>query len=228
MWRGLGPACRWPVEAGPSAAKNIGGAARVGVILGFLCAASLICAVAARGDADVRRLVPLALPENHASQPLRAAQHAAFAAKLRRSYGLGERKAAEFAGWILEAGTRQQLAPELLASLVMAESSFRKNARSPLGALGPAQVRPELWRGFCGGYLEDPEQNLYCGAQILSHYQDLCARHSPTDDQQACALRSYNLGFGNRNNVYYLEAGARYLAKIERFRSSLDQLSQSA
>ena len=199
------------------------GAACVSVMLGFLCAASLICAVAARGDADARQLAPLALPDNQASQPPRADRHAAFAARLQRGYRLDEQTAAEFAGWILEAGTRQQLAPDLLASLVMAESSFRKNARSHLGALGPAQVRPELWGGFCGGYLDDPEQNLYCGAQILAHFHDLCARHGAADDQQACALRSYNLGFGNRDNVYYLEAAARYLAKIERFRTSLDQ-----
>ena len=207
---------------GPSTAKGIGGAARISVMLGFLCAASLICAVGARGDADARQLGPLALPENRASQPVRPDQHAAFAARLQRGFRLDEKTAAEFADWILEAATRQQLAPELIASLVMAESSFRKEAVSPLGALGPAQVRPELWHGFCGGYLEDPEQNLYCGAQILAHFHDLCARHDPTDNQQACALRSYNLGFGNRDNIYYQEAGARYLAKIERYRIPLN------
>ena len=223
MWRApLPTGCR-PAKAGHSTAKGISGAARVGVTLGFLCAASIVCAVAARGDADARHLLPLALPESSARQPLWTDRRAAFAARLQRGYGLDEKTAAEFSGWILEAGTRQRLAPELLASVVMAESNFRKDARSHLGAVGPAQVRVDLWRGFCDGHLEDPEENLYCGAQILAHYHDLCARHSATEDQQACALRSYNLGFGNRNNPDFLGAAARYLAKIDRFRTPLDQ-----
>ena len=38
----------------------------------------------------------------------------------------------------------------LLASLVLIESSFRKDAVSHVGAIGPAQVRPEMWSSFCG------------------------------------------------------------------------------
>ena len=223
MWHGPLRTSRRPVETGPSTAKGISGAARVSVTLGFLCAASLVCALAARGDADARQLVPLALPASDAGQPLWADRRAAFAGRLQRGYDLDENTAAEFAGWILEAGTRQRLAPELLASLVMAESSFRKDARSHVGAVGPAQVRVDLWRGFCDGHLEDPEENLYCGAQILAHYHDLCARYSAADDQQACALRSYNLGFGNRNSADFLGAAARYLAKIDRFRTPLGE-----
>ena len=227
--------CMWTtsrrrVEAGsvPVTAKSMGGAAGVGVILCLLGATSLVCAAVGRGDADMRRLVPLSLPQTDTVEPPWPHQRTAFAVKLQRGYGLNEKTAEEFAGWILEAGIRQHLAPELLASLVMAESSFRKNVRSPMGAIGPAQVRADLWHGFCGGYLEDPEQNLYCGAQILAHYHEACAlRGGATDDVESCALRSYNVGFGNRDNVYFLEAAARYIAKIDRYRAPLTESTET-
>ena len=67
------------------------------------------------------------------------------------------------------------LEPELLASLVLTESSFRKDVVSHVGAIGPAQVRPEYWSGFCGSNdLLDPAENIYCGAQVLSHLMDRC------------------------------------------------------
>ena len=39
---------------------------------------------------------------------------------------------------------------------------------------------------------------------------------------EECALRAYNVGFGNRNNVYFLAAATRYLDKIDRYRASLE------
>lgn len=69
-----------------------------------------------------------------------------FGTKVSQAFGVRPSTATEFAGWILEASTRQELEPELLASLVLTESSFRKNVRSHVGAIGPAQVRPEYWR----------------------------------------------------------------------------------
>ena len=53
----------------------------------------------------------------------------------------------------------QGLEPELLASLVLTESSFRKDVVSHVGAIGPAQVRPDYWSGFCGSSdLLDPAE----------------------------------------------------------------------
>ena len=186
-----------------------------------MCVA-LATTVFARSDADARRVVPLAIPAATANKPRWDEERTVFAAKLVRGYGLEATVANEFAGWILEASVRQQLAPELLASLVMAESSFRKHVRSSFGAIGPAQVRPDYWSAFCGNDLLDPEQNVYCGAQILAYYQDVCARRTRNPGAaEACALRSYNVGYYNRDNVYFAEAATRYLAKIDRYRSPL-------
>ena len=204
--------------------KNSGGAARHGAVAALLCASAGAAFGLAGGDADLRRVAPLPIPvpaEVKPPKPHWGEETAAFASKLVRGYGLRPEVAAEFAGWIIEAAVRQRLQPELVASLVMAESSFRKNVRSPSGAFGPAQVRTDLWHGFCGGDLSDPEQNVYCGAQILGHYHDMCGRAAGAEDAEACALRSYNLGYGNRDNAYFLGAGARYLAKIDRYLAPL-------
>jgi membrane-bound lytic murein transglycosylase MltF len=138
----------------------------------------------------------------------------AFGHKVARAFGVQRSTATEFAGWILEASERQELEPELLASLVLTESSFRKDARSHVGAIGPAQVRPEYWSGFCGiANLQDPAENIYCGAQVLSHLKERCG-------DEGCALEAYNIGiYGQRE-----KAARRYVSKIDRYRDQLRSL----
>lgn len=205
--------------------RTADGAARGGVLLALVLCASALAALA-RGDADSRHLTPVAIPPASTVKPHWHDERAAFAAKLVRGYRLRQELAEEFAGWILEASARHGLAAELIASLVVTESSFRKHVRSVTGATGPAQVRADLWGAFCGGFLDDPEQNLYCGAQVLAHYRGICGLEAASHQEaEACALRSYNLGFGNRDNVYFLAAGDRYEAKIDRFRQLLAEVS---
>lgn len=140
----------------------------------------------------------------------------AFGHKVSQAFGVRRHTATEFAGWILEASERQGLEPELLASLVLTESSFRKDVRSHAGAVGPAQVRPEYWSGFCGSSdLVDPAENIYCGAQVLSHLLDRCG------DDTGCALTAYNIGpYGDEK-----QAGRRYVSKIDRYRDTLRNLA---
>lgn len=133
-----------------------------------------------------------------------------YADRVSGAFGISERRAEEFAGWILEASTRQELDADLLASLVLTESSFRKDVRSSVGAFGPAQVRIEYWATFCGSDdLHHPDENIYCGAQILAHLAERCG-------ELDCALHAYNVGLHNRD-PYRERAGARYVAKVERF-----------
>jgi hypothetical protein len=154
--------------------------------------------------------VSFALPAPEQTQIPWSSEVDAFGGKVAQAFGVRRSTATEFAGWILEASTRQELEPELIASLVLTESSFRKNARSHVGAIGPAQVRPEYWSGFCGSNLHDPAENIYCGAQVLSHLRDRCG-----DD--GCALEAYNVGiYGRREN-----AARRYVSKIDRYRDQL-------
>ena len=157
----------------------------------------------------------LAIP-TATNRSVRKHQVSKFAGKLNIAFGIDEALAAEFTDWIIEASERQQIAPELLASLVLTESSFRKSARSHVGAVGPAQIRPDYWRSFCGAEdLLDPEQNIYCGAQILSHLLERCK------GDQTCALAAYNVGpYANRVN-----AAQRYVSKVGRHLTSLQATS---
>ena len=136
-----------------------------------------------------------------------------FGGQVSHAFGINQNVATEFADWILEASERQNLSPELIASLVITESSFRKNVRSNVGAVGPAQVRPDYWGNFCGADdLDDPEQNIYCGAQILSHLLERCG------GDQNCALAAYNVGpYANRAN-----AAQRYVNKIDRYLNRIE------
>lgn len=183
------------------------------------------CAFAVSGivtplDHERRVSVALTLPQL-ASRPPWTEERDAFAVRLARAFDIEPRVAAEFAGWILEAATRQALPPELLASLVMTESSFRKNVRSSTGAVGPGQVHPDLWAAWCRVDVTDPEENVNCAAGILAHYVEVCGPRST--DAEACALRSYNVGYRNRNNRYFDAATDRYLAKIQRYLAELEK-----
>jgi len=176
------------------------------------CAFVIAFVLGAMAPAKGSVRAPMALPEwNDAVQPW-SAEVEAFAGRIATGFGVRHSVALEFSPWILEASRRQQLAPELLAGLVLTESSFRKNVTSPVGAVGPAQVRPDYWAQFCGtSDLLDPAENIYCGAQILAHYKERCGA-------EACALAAYNIGpYSSKRG-----AGDRYVAKVGRWKQALE------
>ena len=167
---------------------------------------------------------PFAIPAPSRPSMTWETERAVFAEKIHRGFGVSAPVALEFSGWILEGARRQDLPPELLASLVFAESSFRKAVQSPMGAIGPAQVRSDYWQSFCGGNLNDPEQNIYCGAQILGRLHERCgdvsgdssySHFSASVRDHFCALKSYNVGPSKRGSALWRNAGMRYLDKIE-------------
>ena len=164
---------------------------------------SLANVVAHQGYEKVAFAMPAA-----SARLIRQAEVAHFGSRVSDAFGVKHHVATEFADWIIEASERQQLAPELLASLVVTESSFRKTARSNVGAIGPTQVRPDYWGEFCGqADLHDPEQNIYCGAQVLGHLLERC------EGDTACALAAYNVGpYASR-----AAAASRYLKKIDKY-----------
>lgn len=173
-------------------------------------ATSIVVNVAApQGYERVAFAVPAA---EHVNVPWQAEVNA-FGHKVSQAFGVRRSTANEFASWILEASERQQLEPDLLASLVHTESTFRKDALSPVGAVGPAQVRPNYWSRFCGSSnLQDPAENIYCGAQVLSHLRERCGG-------DRCALHAYNVGIHSSE----IQAGRRYVAKIDRARDRLSK-----
>lgn len=159
-------------------------------------------------------LVAFAIPAKPVNQRPWGVEVNQFASKVTRAFGVRATTAHEFSGWILEASERHDFEPELIASLVLTESSFRKEVRSHVGALGPAQVRPEMWGSFCGASdLSDPAENIYCGAQILAHLRDICGDNT-------CALKAYNVGRYSKHH----EAANRYIAKIDKHLHSIESL----
>lgn len=180
------------------------------LVIGLLAATSVV--VAFNGTDRGFERIAFALPAvEHTSVPWHS-EVDAFGHKVSQAFGVRRHTATEFAGWILEASERQGIEPELLASLVLTESSFRKDAVSHVGAIGPAQVRPDYWSGFCGSDdLLDPAENIYCGAQVLSHLMDRCG------DDTGCALTAYNIGpYGDEK-----QAGRRYVSKIGYYTEAL-------
>ncbi len=180
---------------------------------GFIVAAifSVALAVGSLGAHQGYERIAFAIPAAKHSQQRWVDEVDAFGTRVSLAFGVGDVAAREFASWILEASTRQHIDPELLASLVHTESTFRKQAVSHVGAVGPAQVRPEMWSQFCGSSnLIDPAENIYCGAQVLSHLRERCGG-------DLCALKAYNIGMYSQE----LSAASRYVAKIDRARAQL-------
>lgn len=136
-----------------------------------------------------------------------------YAIRLSRAFDLDADTARRYAPWILDAASRQRVDPDLVAGLIYAESTFRDDARSYAGAIGPAQVNPRYWHSRCGGLdLSDPEHNIQCGAIALSHYAERCGGLE-------CALHRYNVGPSNLHRQR--KAAARYVAKVGRFHQQI-------
>lgn len=144
-----------------------------------------------------------------------------FADRLSGSFKLPRDVAEKYAEWILEASERSNVEPDLIASVVAAESDFRPDVVSPMGAVGPTQVQPELWANFCFSLdISNPEENVSCGALILSYLRQRCGG-------ETCALKAYNLGLENINRAIYVHAARRYLNKVDNNRLMLEKQSVS-
>ena len=132
-----------------------------------------------------------------------------FAEVLIKAFNLSSTKSMDFSGWILEAAAQQKLDPYLLASVIATESTFRVQAVSPVGAVGPAQVIPTFWSDFCVvDDLHDPARNIECGAAVLGFFIDKTGKESD-------ALRAYNVGFASiQLGGYLLERADVYVSRV--------------
>lgn len=164
--------------------------------------------------------IDLGLPADN--EPTYAKEVEVFSEQLVAAYGINKTRATKFADWILQSSAYADVPSLMLAGLVMTESSFRYNPVSSVGAIGPGQVRPEIWSGFCQTDLNDPRENIICAGFILRHYyEDFCG------DDWNCALKTYNVGpTALRKSKAMQVAAARYLKKIENHVSWIDESFQ--
>jgi hypothetical protein len=95
---------------------------------------------------------------------------------------------AQYIRWADEAARAHGIDPGVLKSLISHESGWKRNARSPAGALGIAQFMPETAKGLGINPL-NPKQAIFGAAKYLAgkihHYGDV-----------RLALASYNAGDG--------------------------------
>lgn len=111
----------------------------------------------------------------------------------------GYRVSSQLAQDIHAAAVKHEIDPEVAFGLVRAESSFRNNATSPVGATGLTQLMPRTaaWiePGTTRSDLRDPKKNLDIGFKYLRYLID------KYDGDTRLALIAYNRGPGTVNNA---------------------------
>lgn len=131
----------------------------------------------------------------------------ALSSRLVVAYRLNPERAGRFAGWILEAEAYTHVHVDLIATIIMTESSFRYSAVSIDGAVGPTQVKPKYWSSSCGD-LKNPRDNIICGAHVLSQYLKIA------NGNVKQAIKMYNVGPSNLKHIEYKASSERYYGKV--------------
>lgn len=160
----------------------------------------------------VRYSIPLDIKSSRPELPSFYEEKEHLASEIARAYKINASRAQNFSEWILMSSLYSDVPYQLLTGVIMTESSFRYQARSSVGAVGPAQIRPKFWQDFCSTLnLQDPEQNIECSGRILRRYYDKYCR----SEDWGCATGLYNVGPTNyRKSPYHRNASVRYRQKV--------------
>ncbi len=116
---------------------------------------------------------------------------------------------------VTAAAKKNGLPPELVHSVVAAESGYHAAAVSKKGAIGLMQLMPSTARDY-GADPTDPKQNVEAGTQYL---RDLLLKYQHDEHQVSRALAAYNAGPGAVDRYHgvppYRETRA-YVARVIR------------
>ena len=131
---------------------------------------------------------------------------------------------------IVHFARRHGVDPKLVVALVAAESAFRRDARSPVGAQGLGQLMPGTAAMLGVSNPWDPDQNISGTVRYLARQMQRW------DQDPALALASYNAGPGaveryggippyreTQEYVSYVLGLHRELKSLERRRSAVSQ-----
>jgi len=124
----------------------------------------------------------------------------------------GQTGRSEIDQMIDQVAKKVSLAPELIHSVVAAESAYNPAAISPVGAQGLMQLMPETAKELGVQDSFNPQQNLLGGSKYLKQLLD------KYDGDLDSALAAYNWGQGNvdRHGLERMPTETRnYLAKIK-------------
>jgi soluble lytic murein transglycosylase-like protein len=96
-----------------------------------------------------------------------------------------------FGSIIYKEAKKNDLRPELVAAVVQAESRFKPNARSGVGAVGLMQLMPRTGKWMGARNLTNPTQNIQAGTKYLKYLNDRF------DGNETKVIAAYNAGEGN-------------------------------
>src|SRR5687767_4316010 len=96
-----------------------------------------------------------------------------------------------FGSIIYNEAKKNDLRPELVAAVVQAESRFKPNARSGVGAVGLMQLMPKTGKWMGARDLTNPAQNIQAGTKYLKYLNERF------DGNETKVIAAYNAGEGN-------------------------------
>lgn len=125
----------------------------------------------------------------------------------------------EYGPFIAKYSRRYGLDWRLVSSIIQAESSFRPDVTSSMGAVGLMQVLP--WVAHADGVtnIQDPEENVKFGVKHYTRYFKVL-KGDTLEDTQKINLAAYNAGIGH---IWDARQLARYLGLNPRKWSSLEK-----
>lgn len=126
------------------------------------------------------------------AKPAVAAAHMkseALAQSLQSQLEVDPQVAAKLAPLIEKSAAKHSVPSYVIAAVVNKETEFDNKKRSASGAIGLAQIMPNVWGKECEGNLRLDAANIDCSAKILAHYYELSGNWEQ-------ALAFYNVGPG--------------------------------
>lgn len=126
-----------------------------------------------------------------------------------------------FGSIIYREAMKNDLKPELVAAVVKAESQFKPNARSPVGARGLMQLMPRTGKWMGARDLSNPTQNIQAGTKYLKYLNERF------DGNETKVIAAYNAGEGNVRRfggVPPFKETRNYVKKVRNYEGDFKEL----
>lgn len=129
-----------------------------------------------------------------------------------------------FGSIIYREAKKNDLRPELVAAVVQAESRFKPNARSGVGAVGLMQLMPRTGKWMGARNLSNPTQNIQAGTKYLKYLNERF------DGNETKVIAAYNAGEGNVRRfggVPPFRETRNYVTKVRNFEADFREQVES-